>query len=245
MYVFNFITRLFLFLNLIWYTSSCTLIRAWVAYDCNGSAKPRKITRKMYVLNGEYVATRDVESGQLADRSNSKLRNNDIEDRPDKLGILLTRIVVFNFKPETLRVITGSHFAVRVLNYRVYARAGTELQGRIHVANERRIAAESEGHPSSGFWNMYSMRIIQELQARCRWYCTLWTSWKQESRSSVANCRNTQTYRDEQNFSYALKGSRQHWAGVCLGSIVSFQKGKLLNSLYEVEKMISVMSVQV
>ena len=39
--------------------------------------------------------------------------------------------------------------------------------------------------------------------------------------------------------------SRQPWAGVCLGPIVIFQKGKILNFLHEVEKMITVIFVQV
>lgn len=50
------------------------------------------------------------------------------ESGGNELGILLTRIVAFNFKPETIRVITVSIF-VRILNYRRRGGGGGEGGG--------------------------------------------------------------------------------------------------------------------
>lgn len=77
--------------NLIWNASSCTFPAAWLVPE---ETKPRKITRKMLRAS--------------VDRAERRIR-----DRRE-LGILLTRIVAFNFKPETIRVITVSIFGAYI-----------------------------------------------------------------------------------------------------------------------------------
>lgn len=65
------------------------------------------------------------------------------ESGGNELGILLTRIVAFNFKPETIRVITVSIF-VRILNYRRRGGGGRGRRGQREPIRRRNRRGRAE-----------------------------------------------------------------------------------------------------
>lgn len=90
--------------NLIWNASSCTFSQSGRG---EGGGEKGRLVRGNEAPEDH---TKNVRASQSRPGGSPESGGNE-------LGILLTRIVAFNFKPETIRVITVSIF-VRILNYR-------------------------------------------------------------------------------------------------------------------------------